>query len=52
VIEGNGAVVAEGGDRPISQGDFVLVKPGELHQYKNTSQDNFVVLCAVPKDYE
>ena len=53
VIEGNGMVMSEGGGRPIKKGDFVMVLPGETHQYRNTSVDEpLVVICAVPKEYE
>jgi quercetin dioxygenase-like cupin family protein len=52
VIAGSGEVVAESGPKPLKQGDFVLVQPGETHQYRNTSQQPFVVVCAVPKEYE
>lgn len=54
VIEGAGAVKTQSGDeRPLSKGDFVLVLPDEVHQYRNTSTaGNFVLICAVPKEYE
>jgi quercetin dioxygenase-like cupin family protein len=54
VIEGAGALVSEGGkEKPISKGDFVLVLPNELHQYRNSaSEGNLIVICAVPKEHE
>jgi len=54
VMEGHGVVVTETGEeRPIQKGDFALVLPNEKHQYRNTSQDEpLVVICAVPKDFE
>jgi quercetin dioxygenase-like cupin family protein len=54
VIEGVGAVVSEGGEeRPVAKGDFVLVLPNEVHQYRNKADDRpFVIICAVPKEYE
>jgi len=54
IIEGEGALVTEGGaERPVKKGDFVLVLPDETHQYKNTSTDKaFMIICAVPKEYE
>jgi len=53
-IEGEGVLVTESGDeRPVRKGDFVLVLPGEKHQYKNKSAENpLVMICAVPKEYE
>jgi quercetin dioxygenase-like cupin family protein len=54
IIEGAGVVVmATGEEKPVKQGDFVLVLPGEKHQYKNNSASSpFVMICAVPKEYE
>ncbi|HLE12747.1 MAG: hypothetical protein A2504_09655 [Bdellovibrionales bacterium RIFOXYD12_FULL_39_22] len=54
VISGNGALVRQGGqETPIGTGSFAMVLPGEMHQYKNLSQhEPLVVICAVPKEYE
>jgi quercetin dioxygenase-like cupin family protein len=54
IIQGRGALVTEdGAERPVKQGDFVLVLPGEKHQYKNAAQDQpLIMICAVPKEYE
>lgn len=54
VIDGQGVLVdADGTERPVKKGDFALVMPGEVHQYKNASADApFVMICLVPKDYE
>jgi len=54
VIDGSGVVVSEGGEeRPVVAGDFVLVLPDEVHQYRNKADDRpFVIICAVPKEYE
>lgn len=53
-IAGEGVLVTESGDeRPVKQGDFVLVLPGEKHQYRNVSPlDPLIMICAVPKEYE
>ncbi len=53
IIEGEGVIIdAEGNERPLKKGDFVLVFPNEKHQYKNKSENNFVMICAVRKEYE
>jgi quercetin dioxygenase-like cupin family protein len=54
IIEGKGAVVIEGREeKPVQKGDFVLVLPGEIHQYMNKSKSEpLVLICAVPKEYE
>jgi len=54
IIDGEGALVdSEGKEQPVQKGDFALVLPGEVHQYKNTAADRpLVMICLVPKDYE
>lgn len=53
-IEGHGALVTESGEeRPIKKGDFALVLPNEMHQYRNKSDNEpLVMICAVPKESE
>jgi quercetin dioxygenase-like cupin family protein len=52
IIEGNGELVQKEGIYPIQKGDFVLILPDEIHQYRNPSSQAFVMICAVPKEYE
>ncbi len=54
VIKGKGfAVDRDGKKHPIAEGDFIMVLPGEIHQYRNDSPaEEFVFICAVPKEYE
>lgn len=53
VIRGRGFVVTENGaKRPVAEGDFVLVLPNEVHQYRNEEDRPLVLICAVPKEYE
>jgi quercetin dioxygenase-like cupin family protein len=53
VIDGSGTVIAGDRETGIETGDFVLVLPGETHQYRNTSPGKpLVIICAVPKEYE
>ena len=54
IIGGQGALVdVNGTERPVKKGDFALVMPDEVHQYKNTAEDApLVMICLVPKDYE
>ena len=54
VIEGNGVIVNQNGEEAdFKKGDFALILPGEKHQYKNKSKSQpFVMICAVPKEYE
>jgi quercetin dioxygenase-like cupin family protein len=53
IIEGSGALVSADGEQEVKKGDFALVLPDEMHQYKNTSKtQNLILICAVPKEYE
>jgi quercetin dioxygenase-like cupin family protein len=54
IIEGEGEIVDINGKRsPVRKGDFALIMPNEKHQYRNISDSNdFVMICAVPKEHE
>ena len=53
VIDGIGKVVSGDKETKLRKGDFVMIPPGETHQYKNTSiNGSLVLICAVPKEYE
>ncbi len=54
IIDGQGALVdADGTEKSVKKGDFALVMPDEVHQYKNTADDGpLVMICLVPRDYE
>ncbi len=53
VISGSGALVnANGEENPLKVGDFALVDPNEKHQYRNTGDEDFVMICGVPKQFE
>jgi quercetin dioxygenase-like cupin family protein len=54
VIAGRGSVMTgTGQEQPIEEGDFVLLLPNELHQYKNTTKGaDLVIICGVPKEFE
>ena len=53
VIAGKGTVVYKNQEQEIKQGDFALILPNEIHQFKNTSKtQNLVFICAVPSEFE
>lgn len=53
IIKGKGVLVMNDKEHPVKQGDFALVLPNEQHQYKNASDnEDFVMICAVPEEYE
>lgn len=53
VISGQGVLVNESGElTPLKAGDFALVDPSEKHQYRNAGDEDFVMICGVPKQFE
>ena len=52
ILEGNGEVMEGDTPRSISKGDFILIKPLEKHQYRNTGETPLVFMCIVPTEYE
>lgn len=52
ILEGSGVVLEGETPRPVSAGDFVLVKPFEKHQYRNTGDSPLIFMCMVPSLYE
>lgn len=48
ILEGEGVMVTEDGEKHISKGSFVFVKPYEKHQFKNTGDSELVFLCMIP----
>lgn len=52
-LDGDIAVVTEAGDKPLAQGDVVLVAPDEKHQFKNLSPTKSTrFMCLVPIAYQ
>ncbi len=54
ILSGEGALMDEDGlANALSAGDFAFVAPHDVHQFRNTSDtEDFVFVCAVPKEYE
>ena len=48
VVSGQGALRSAGMDKPLAEGDAVLVLPDEQHSFANTSNDAFRLICVVP----
>ncbi len=48
VLEGEGVVLEGDLEHPLRAGDFVLVTPDEVHQFRNTGQAPLKFLCLVP----
>ncbi len=52
ILSGEGVALEGENPREVRQGDFILVMPGELHQYRNTGDKPLVFMCMVPSEYE
>ncbi|MCB1758428.1 MAG: cupin domain-containing protein [Gammaproteobacteria bacterium] len=52
ILEGSGEVMEGDAPRAVAAGDYVLVKPNERHQYRNTGEVPLKFMCMVPKAYE
>src|SRR6187431_2551322 len=48
VLEGSGVVLEGDVEHPLRAGDFVLVTPDEVHQFRNTGGVPLKFLCLVP----
>lgn len=48
VLEGEGVVLDCGQPHPLRPGDVVLVKPDEVHQFRNTGESPLKFLCLIP----
>jgi quercetin dioxygenase-like cupin family protein len=48
VLEGSGVVVEDRTEHPLKPGDVILVKPNEVHQFRNTGAGPLKFLCLIP----
>jgi quercetin dioxygenase-like cupin family protein len=48
VLEGNGVVMEDAVEHPLAAGDVILVKPNEIHQFRNTGERPMKFLCLIP----
>ena len=48
----NDMLDGDGNANPLGAGEFAFVPPNETHQFRNTGDEPFVFICAVPKEYE
>jgi quercetin dioxygenase-like cupin family protein len=52
ILSGSGIVMDGETPRPVHAGLFLLVRPQEKHQYRNTGDVPLVFMCMVPSRYE
>lgn len=48
VLEGDGVVFEGDHPHPLRAGDVILVKPDEVHQFRNTGSTPMKFLCLIP----
>ncbi len=48
VVEGQGVLKSGNTERPLNEGDVIMVLPGEQHGIMNTGKDMLRVICVVP----
>ncbi len=48
VLEGEGVVFGDDGEKKIGHGDVIFMPPNETHQFKNTGEKNLRFLCLIP----
>lgn len=48
VEKGRAIAVDKDGEHEIKEGDYVFVKPNEIHQFKNTFEEDFQFICVIP----
>ncbi|MBN2363932.1 cupin domain-containing protein [candidate division WOR-3 bacterium] len=52
VLDGEGIIKTEQGDKKLQKGSAVLVPAGEKHQYLNGGKEKFRFICLVPVERE
>ncbi|RJS85888.1 cupin domain-containing protein [Candidatus Bathyarchaeota archaeon] len=48
VLDGDGVILGEGRENPISKGSVVYIPPNEPHQFRNTGEKTLRILCLIP----
>jgi quercetin dioxygenase-like cupin family protein len=48
ILEGEGLVVSEEGEKKFRTGDVIFILPNEKHQFKNDGKKTLRFLCLVP----
>jgi len=51
VLSGQGLVLTEEGEKPVSHGTTIFVPGGEMHRMRNTGDDVLRFLCLVPQEW-
>ena len=52
ILEGEGLLIGDGGERKSRAGDVIFIPPNEKHQLKNNGERTLKFLCLVPYTHE
>lgn len=50
MIEGEGSLMIDGKENPVTSGSFAFVPGEKLHQFRNTGKGTFKFICIVPEE--
>jgi quercetin dioxygenase-like cupin family protein len=50
ILKGSGVIHTSGESISIETGHFVLIEPGEKHQFENKGDQKLTFLCIIPKE--
>jgi quercetin dioxygenase-like cupin family protein len=50
VLAGQGVVLEDSREIPLRPGDVILVRPDEIHQFRNTGETALRFLCLIPNN--
>jgi quercetin dioxygenase-like cupin family protein len=50
ILEGEGTLYLDGKENPIEKDSTFYIPGNELHQFKNSGENNLKFICIVPKD--
>ncbi|MEM1539358.1 MAG: cupin domain-containing protein [Candidatus Bathyarchaeia archaeon] len=48
ILEGEGVIISDCGQRKIKLGDAIFIPPNEKHQFRNNGEKTLKFLCMVP----
>lgn len=50
ILSGQGVLSVDGKENPLSKGSIAYVPAGSIHQFYNTSNEDFNFICIVPEE--
>jgi len=48
VLDGEGILKSEDGEKPFKSGDVIFIKPNEKHQFRNMGNAEMKFICLIP----